>query len=248
MSRKVLITTPKYRGYEAAARDWLERHACELIEYPIPPVTSQEAMLRLAPRAGAIVAGPEKVTAQVIEAAPELKVICAAGVGYDHIDLAAAQAHGVVVTSCPNCNHNAVAEMALAMMLDLARQVSLGDRQMRAGQWRVMRGSELWGKTLGIVGLGAIGKMLAVRARGLGLRVVATDSRRDIVFAAQNGVTYVPLQVLLMESDFVSLHCPLTPDTRHLINRDALAIMKPTAYLINTGRGAGRIRDRAAPE
>jgi phosphoglycerate dehydrogenase-like enzyme len=127
--------------------------------------------------------------------------------------------------------------MTLGMMLCLARKICLAHGQMREGNWRTVRGIELRGKTLGIVGLGRIGKSLAASARGMGMQVLASDVVRDVAFAEQLGIRYVPLDELISASDFLSLHCPLTPETRALIDADALARMKPTAYLINTARG-----------
>jgi D-3-phosphoglycerate dehydrogenase len=127
--------------------------------------------------------------------------------------------------------------MALGMMIGLARRICVEDRALRGGRWAQTTGSELWGKTLGIVGLGHIGKSIALLGCGMGMRVLATDTARDITFANEHGISYVPLAKLFQESDFVSLHCPLTPETRGLINTATLAQMKSTAYLINTARG-----------
>jgi phosphoglycerate dehydrogenase-like enzyme len=143
----------------------------------------------------------------------------------------------VVVCNCAGCNNHAVAEMALGLMLGLARKIYVTDRAIRAGEWPVTTGPELWGKTLGIVGLGRVGKSMALIGRGLGMRVLATDIVWDITFANEHQISYVPLERLLRDADFVSLHCPLTPQTRGLINGDTLRLMKPTAYLINTSRG-----------
>jgi phosphoglycerate dehydrogenase-like enzyme len=127
--------------------------------------------------------------------------------------------------------------MTLGMMLCLARKICLADRRMRAGEWHTVRGIELRGKTLGIVGLGRIGKSLAASAHGMGMRVLASDTVQDEAFARQHSIRYVSLEELIPSADFLSLHCPLTPETRGLIDANALARMKPTAYLINTARG-----------
>jgi phosphoglycerate dehydrogenase-like enzyme len=127
--------------------------------------------------------------------------------------------------------------MTLGIMLCLARKICLADRRIREGQWQTMRGIELRGKALGIVGLGRIGKSLAVSARGMGMRVLASDTVQDVAFAEQHGVRYVALDELIETADFLSLHCPLTPETHGLIDADALSQMKSTAYLINTARG-----------
>jgi phosphoglycerate dehydrogenase-like enzyme len=194
-------------------------------------------LLRMVPGAAGLIAGPERVSDEVMAAAPLLQVVNAPGVGYDHIDVGAATRRGIVVCTNPGCNHHAVAEMTLGMMLCLARKICPTDRRVRRGEWPTVRGIELRGKTLGIVGLGRIGKSLATSARGMGMHVLASDTAQDAAFAEQQGVLYVPLSELIPASDFLSLHCPLTPETRGLIDIAALARMKPTAYLINTARG-----------
>lgn len=237
MTYQVLISTAKFSGYEDRARVFLRRHDCELIDHGDVEPMDEEALLRLAPAAAALIAGPEPVTDRVMAAAPLLRMINAPGVGFDHIDVAAATRRGIAVCVAAGCNQHAVAEMALGMMIGLARRICVADRAVREGRWPAETGPELWGKTLGIVGLGQIGKSLASIGKGLGMRVLATDSVPDPTFANEHGIGHVPLAELLQEADFVSLHCPLTPQTRGLIDAEALARMKTTAYLINTARG-----------
>ncbi len=237
MAHPVLVTTPKFVAHEAYARGFLGNNGCSVIEHPRTGTIGRETLLRVVGPAEGYIVGSESVTDEVFAAAPHLKVITAQGVGYDHIDVAAATTRGIVVCNCAGCNNHAVSEMALGLMLGLARQILATDRAVRAGEWPATTGPELWGKTLGIVGLGRVGKSMALIGRGLGMRVLATDIRWDITFANQQQVSYVPLHRLLAESDFVSLHCPLTPQTRGLINADTLRLMKPAAYLINTARG-----------
>jgi D-3-phosphoglycerate dehydrogenase len=234
---RVLLTTPKIFENEGYVRAFLRERDCELIEHDRHRAMSEEALLALIPEAEALVPGLEPVTARVMAAAPKLRAISAQGVGYDHIDVEAATRRGIAVCICAGCNNHAVAELAFGMMLALARQIATADRAVRAGQWPRPVGPELWGKTLGIVGLGRVGKSAALLGRAFGMRVVATDVAWDIPFAAAHGIDYVPLPRLLREADVVSLHCPLTPQTRGLIGDAALALLKPTAYLINTARG-----------
>ncbi len=238
MTHKVLISTAKFGGYEEQARELLARHGCSLIEHDRHGSMDEATLIELARDASAIIAGPEQVSDRVMAAAPRLQVIHAPGVGYDHIDVAAATRRGIAVCVAAGCNHHAVAELALGMMIALARQIHLMDRAIREGRWLAATGMEFWGKTLGIIGLGSIGKSLALLGRGLGMRVLAHDALRDLTFANQHEISYVSLRRLLTESDVVSLHCPLIPQTRQLINAETLALMKPTAYLINTARGA----------
>jgi len=179
------------------------------------------------------------VTASVIEAARRLKVIGRAGAGVDNIDLAAATRRGILVVNAPGSNSIAVAEHTLALMLALARRIPQADAKLRAGRWekRSLAGVELRGKTLGIIGLGRVGTAVARRAAGLEMRLMAYDPFVAVDHAARLGVRLVSLDELLRTADFVSIHAPLTDLTRGMIGARELALMKPTAYLINCARG-----------
>lgn len=237
MTHPVLVTTPKFVAHEAYARGFLGNNGCSVIEHPRTGTIGRETLLRVISAAVGYIVGSEPVTDEVFAAAPNLKVITAQGVGYDHIDVEAATRHGVVVCNCAGCNNHAVSEMALGLMLGLARQILATDRAVRAGEWPATTGPELWGKTLGIVGLGQIGKAVCRRAKGFGMQIVAYELYPDAAFAQSWGLRYLPLDELLATADVITLHAPVTPETRHLINRATLALMKPGAFLINTARG-----------
>lgn len=237
MPHQVLLTTPKFLEFEPFIREYLREHDCVVIEHDRHRAMTEEALAELIGPAEGLLTGLEPVTERVLARAPRLKVISAGGVGYDHIDVDAASRHGVAVCICAGCNNHSVSELAFGLMLGLARQIYPADQAIRAGRWIRLTGPELWGKTLGIVGLGRVGKSTALLGRGFGMRVLATDIAWDTTFANEHQISYVPLPRLLAESDFVSLHCPLTPQTRYLLNDRTLALMKPTAYLINTARG-----------
>lgn len=235
---KVLLTTPRFFAFEAMIREHLAEHGCEVLEHRAHDMQmKEETLLTLVPEAAGMITALEPVTARVLAAAPRLRVICATGVGYDHIDVEAATARGVAVCTSAGSNHQSVAELTLGLMVAVARQIAHGDRVLRRGGWEPLVGPELWGKTLGIVGLGRIGKAVALLARAFGMRVIATDIVLDHAFGSVHHVEYVPLPKLLRLADFVSLHCPLTPATRGLMNERTFRLMKPTAYLINTARG-----------
>lgn len=188
----------------------------------------------------------DRLTAEVLAAAPlRTRIVANYGVGFNHIDVAAAKARGLVVTNTPDVLTDDTADDALMLMLMVARRAGEGERLVRSGAWTEWRpthllGTKVTGKTLGVVGLGRIGRALARRARhGLGMRIIFYDPHpppeetvRDL--AAERRVT---LEALLAEADFVSLHSPASPETRHLINAARLALMKPSAFLINTARG-----------
>lgn len=186
-----------------------------------------------------LVRSATKVTKDLLAAAPRLRIVGRAGTGVDNIDMTAASGRGILVVNAPGANSISVAEQAVALMLSLARMVPAADRAMKDGKWEKKRflGTELKGKTLGIAGLGRIGQEVAARARSFGMRIVAHDPfiSRDI--AASIGVQLLTLDELFATADFVSLHLPSTPETRHLLNDARFATMKPGIRIINTARG-----------
>jgi D-3-phosphoglycerate dehydrogenase len=191
----------------------------------------EDEMVELVRDCAGLIVGLDPVTPRVLEAGP-LRVVVKYGSGMDNIDVEAARSRGVQVSSTPGTNARSVAELAIALLLTLARNVALHDRGVRAGSWRRLTGVELAGKQLGIVGYGAIGREVARIARGLDMNVVAHD---PLVEGAD--VDLVPLDELYAASDAVSLHLPLTDETRGLVGDRELAAMKSTAFLINTARG-----------
>lgn len=178
------------------------------------------------------------VTAATLAALPSLKLVATRSTGYDHIDLDACRQRGIAVCNVPDYGSRTVAEHAFALLLAVARRLMRATTRVRRGEFGSdgLRGIELAGKTFGVVGTGRIGAHAAAIARGFGMRVLATDPYPDTTLA-RAGVKYVALSVLLAQSDIVSLHCPATPQTRHLIDAAAFARMKPGVVLINTARG-----------
>ena len=185
----------------------------------------------------------DRVDEELLAASPGLKVVANMAVGYDNIDLDAARRHGVVITNTPGVLDDATADLAFALLLAAARRLPEAERMLRQGQWTGwsplwLAGKDLRGATLGIVGAGRIGQAVARRGKGFGMRILYTARGPKPAFEAELGAEYRSLADLLAESDFVSLHVPLTPKTRELIGRKELARMKPGAVLINTARGA----------
>jgi glyoxylate reductase len=183
----------------------------------------------------------ERIDAELLAGAPRLRAVANCAVGYDNVDVRAAAARGIVVTNTPDVLTESSADLAWALLLAAARRVAEGDRMIRAGRWRgwspdLLLGTDVHGATLGIVGLGRIGAAVARRGLGFGMRVVYTQRHR--ARRAPHGVERLSLARLLAVADFVSLHVPLTAQTRHLIGARELARMKRTAVLVNTSRGA----------
>jgi D-3-phosphoglycerate dehydrogenase len=173
----------------------------------------------------------------VIAAAPHLKVVSKHGVGVDNVDVPAATRAGVIVTNTPGANQVAVAEMAVALIMALTRKLAYHDMVVKSGSWSRIIGTELAGKTVGLVGLGRIGKEVVLRLEGFQVKFLAYDVYHDNTFAAEHRVRFVELNELLAESDVVTLHAVLTSDTQSLISEYELGLMKPGAYLVNTARG-----------
>lgn len=186
----------------------------------------------------------EPVNAELLDAAPSLKVVSNYAVGFDNIDVAEARGRGVEVTTTPDVLTEATADLAWALLLAAARRLGEGDRLVRAGEWtgwgpNQLIGQPVAGRTLGIVGMGSIGRAVARRGRGFSMPVVYFNRNRlDPAVEAELGARYVSLDELLATADVISLHAPLNDDSRHMIDAAALARMKPTAVIVNTGRGA----------
>ena len=198
-----------------------------------------ELVQALATATALIVRSETKVTAAMIDGAPELKVVARAGIGVDTIDVAAATRRGIAVMNAPGANTVSAAEHAIALLLSLLRHIPEAAETMRQGGWDRKRfeGSELRGKTLGVVGLGRIGGYVARVAHAFGMTIVAYDPFVTPQRAAELQARLVPIERLLEEADIVTLHVALTDDTRHILNAPRLALMKPTAFLVNTARG-----------
>lgn len=236
---KVLVTA---RMPEEVLSRIAEEHQVE--GYPDDPPMDRQRLLRgIADKEGLLCTITDRIDSKVFEHAPALKVIANYGVGFEHIDIAGASQRGIPVTNTPGVLTDATADLALALILATARRVVEGHRRVREGKFQywaplLFLGQEVSGKTLGIVGMGRIGKAVARRAAGFGMkRLYHSRTRLSPAEEQELGVSLTPLDTLLREADFVTLHVPLTPQTRHLIGSRELEIMRPSAYLINTSRG-----------
>ncbi len=246
---KILVTPTSFLKPEnAEAKAKLEAFADEVVYNDLGrPLQADEIIERLDGVDG-YVAGLDYITAEVLEKAPEpLKVISRYGAGVDRVDMDAAIKKGIKVTNTPGTNSVAVCELAFALMLCAARNVPKLHTAVEKGEWPRSQGLELYGKTLGIVGMGAIGKNLATRAKAFGMNVNAYDPYFDEAFAKENGIGRMELNDVLTTSDFISLHVPLNDSTRHMIDAAKIAEMKDGAVIINTARG-GIIDEQAAAD
>ena len=236
MKKRVAIT-PRTFGRDDEPVRLLRAAGFELVFNPYDRPLNEAEMAELLEEADAAIVGLDPVTERVLERASRLKVVSKYGVGLDNIDLEAARRRGVAVTNTPGTNSGAVAELAIGLMLDVARKISLSDREIRSGIWRRHPGFELAGKRLGLVGTGTIGREVAARIKGFGMEIVCYDKCPDPRWADRAGASHLSLEELFATSDVVSLHLPLTEETHHLVSDRLISLMKPTAILINTARG-----------
>jgi phosphoglycerate dehydrogenase-like enzyme len=235
---KVLIAPMTLAGLDGAWVRVLREAGLELVYPNTGTQLTEDELMEWLPGIKAALAGSEPYTPRVLKAFPQLRVVARVGVGYDAVDVEAASKIGCAVTIAPGTNEGSVAEHAFCLMLGLARELVPQHLALKSGGWPRRATLPLRGRTLGIAGLGRIGKAMALRGAAFGMRLLAYDPVPDKAFAANHQVTLVPFEQLLAESDYLTLHLPVTPQTRHLINRRTLALMKPTAFLINTARGA----------
>lgn len=235
----VLIESRPFCVFDNSAMERLQKEEIDIIDMRGSGVGEARFVEALG-RADAVIAGNDlRVDDAMLDLAPGLKVIAKMGAGLDTVDIAAATRRHAVVFHTPGVNNQAVADHTFALMLGLARKIVFCDASLRAGRWEHTKimGFEIWEKTLGLIGLGAIGQCVALRARGFRMRVVAHDPYWPEAFAAEQGIERVTVDALLGMSDVVSIHSPLVPETRGLIDRRALGLMKPSAVLINAARG-----------
>lgn len=236
-----VLITARYFAVDPEPLDLLQEQGCR-IAHPDLDWTlgdgnvSAERAIELLHGVEAAIISSLPLTERVLANALALKIIAIRGVGYDSVEVEAATRHGIPVVVAPGFT-NSVADYVFGLLLAVTRRVAEADRLVRAGGWDVLVSTNISHKTLGIIGLGRIGKAVARRAQGFEMPVLATDVVQDAAFARQYGVTYVALDELLQRADIVSIHAPLQRDTRHLIDAQTLRMMKPTAFLINTARG-----------
>ena len=215
----------------------LEREGFEVVPNTAGRWLTEDELIHILPGVFATIAGAEPYTDRVFDSARDLKIVARYGVGYDKVDVAAATRHGVAIALAVGTNHEAVADSTFTLMAAVMGNVVRHHLRVSRGEWSMDLHPGLWRATVGIVGLGRIGKAVARRCRGFEMRILAWDVAPDTAFAQANGIQLVPLETLLRQADIVTLHVPHTLETGHLMSRERLALMKPSAYLVNTARG-----------
>lgn len=245
MSRyKVVVTARSFGKTDAYATDLLKENDCEIVKLNEADGPIEEQLKTAILDADAVIAGLEDYPKELIDSAEKLKVISRYGVGYDKVDLQAAGEKGVLVTITPGANGDSVADLAMALMLDLARNVTIMDNSIKGKAQRRPSGVEMYQKTLGVIGAGRIGQGVARRCRGFDMKILCCDMYQNEEFQKETNAEYVDLDTLLKASDFITIHSPLTPETENMISTREFKLMKKDAILVNTARGG--IIDEAA--
>ncbi len=242
--RKVVVTQ---RFFDDRTQAYLRAHGCEVVIASLPAGKADgdldhDKLVELLSGAAGWIVGHARVTRALLEALPDLQVISRRGVGYERVDLDAARELGRVVAIAAGGNDASVADHVIGLMLAVGRRFRESQQRMLDGDWSILMGSDLCEKTVGVVGLGRIGKSVVKRLSGFDCQVLVHTPRPDPDYADATGVTFVDLPDLLARSDYVTLHAPLTPGTKFLIDARAIETMKPGAILINTARG-GLVED-----
>ncbi|MDR2303225.1 MAG: phosphoglycerate dehydrogenase [Treponema sp.] len=242
---KIAVTATSLKPGESGVLNRLEAFADEIVYNPYGRPLSEDELIPFLQGCEGYIAGLDYITKKVINSVDKLKVISRYGAGVDRIDLEAARTRGIIVCNTPGVNAQAVADLAMGLMLSLARKIHMLDKKTREGQWIRSTGIELFGKTIGIIGLGAVGKGVARRAQGFSMKVLAYDPFINRQYAEENNITISEFGALIREADIICLHLPLTPETRRLISAEVMQSMKKGAIIINTARG-GLIEEEAA--
>lgn len=241
---KILITPRSYGKTDMSVLDKIRDAGFEPVVNPYGQILTKEQMIAEIADCVGIIVGVDPLDKDVIDAAPKLRAIAKYGVGVDNIDVEYAKQKGIPVSITRAANANAVADFAFALLCACARKVIFIDKKCHVKDWSKNLGLDIYGKTLGILGLGAIGKGLAQRASGFNMKVLAYDIFWDDKYALEHSIQYAAPEDIFKSCDFISLHLPLTEETSAIINASTLSMMKETAVLINTARG-GLIDDNA---
>ena len=234
---KILITPRSFTSASKKPLEMLEEKGYEIIKNETGKPLNEREMLLLIKDVDGIIIGIDKLNVEIIRQTCNLKVISKYGVGVDNIDIKAATEQGIVVTNTPMANIDAVADIAFALMLALARKIPEANRETKAGNWKKFIGTSVWRKKLGVIGLGKIGRQVVKRAQGFEMEILCYDIIQDEEFARQFGVRYVDLEVLLKESDYITIHAPLSDATRNMIGYKELEMVNENSFIINTSRG-----------
>ncbi|WP_042143598.1 phosphoglycerate dehydrogenase [Paucisalibacillus sp. EB02] len=233
--KKILITPRSYGMFNRDILNNLEKEGFEVVREVGP--LSEERMISLIQDVDALIVGTDELTEKIIDQAQNLKVISKYGTGIDNIPKEYAEKRGVIVTNTPSVNNEAVADYTFGLMLSVARNIAASAQNVKEGKWSKHVGVEVFGKTLGIIGFGAIGRSVAERAKGFKMNILVYDVFQNQDIAEQYDITYAELEEVVSRSDFIAVHVPLISETRNLLDYSLMSKMKEEAIIVNTARG-----------
>ena len=234
---KILVTSTSFSKVDPLPMQRLQEYGCEVIQNPLNRPLKENELTPLLEPVDGVIAGLDEFTRKAMSNSKRLQVISRYGGGVDNIDLQAAKDLGIKVVNTHEVNTQAVADLTFGLILGLSRLIPQAHQSTKSGNWGRFIGRGVYQKTLGIIGLGRIGKAVADRARGFSMKILAYDIKEDEIFAKASRIEYCSLDELLSKADFITLHCDLNPGSKGIIGQRELKLMKKTAYLINTARG-----------
>ena len=241
---KVLVTPRSFGINDISPFELFKKHGVEVLTNPTNGVLNEAQIMEMLADCDGVIIGVDPLNERAIKAAPKLRAVAKYGTGTDNIDLKACKERNIKVSRTLGANSAAVADYAFALMLALARKIIPIDHACRKGDWSKIPAHDVSGKTLGLIGLGAIGRQMVRRAKGFDMKIIAYDTLWDEVYALAEGIQKSDVDGICKESDFISLHLPLAEDSRCMIGEKQIGLMKHTAFIINTARG-GIIDDHA---
>lgn len=247
MGYKVLSSSPSYGFYVSEPTEYLENHGFEVELVPQGTKLTEKDLIAIGSRYDALITGFDNLNKTVINSFDRIKVLAKHGAGIDNIDLKTATEKGIGVVSAPGTNADAVADLTMGLILSMARDIPRADRLVKAEEWPRVIGHQVSEKTVGILGLGLIGKKVAARAAGFGMNILAFDVMRDEEFAKKMNLSYLPIDDILKQADYITIHVPLNATTRNLISKKELESVKQGAFLVNISRGGSGGRGSFIP-
>ena len=235
---KVLITSNSFGKFDPKPRKMMEDLGWEVVGNRYHHIMNEEEMMGEVPGVDAIILGSDTVSKKVLDQADSLKIISRYGVGIDNIDLQEAERKGITVTVTKNCNTEAVADYAIGLMLATARHICNVDQSLKKGEWKKETGLDLCHKTVGVIGLGAIGRQVIKRLKGFDCKIIGYDKYLDEAYCKENNIEIASVEEILCNADIITLHVPGNPDGTPMIGADELSMMKQDSILINTARAS----------
>ena len=236
---RILITSRVFKQTDDETFGYLRENGCEIVPNPcFGRIMKEDELIQNLPGIHGVILGVEILNEKVFSHADSLKTISRFGVGYDNIDIPSATKKGISVSYVPGANVEAVADLTIGLLISICRKIGAGWDLIRSGGWQGLQGPEVWGKTLGVIGLGRIGKAVIRRAKGFNMKIIGYDEYPNPAYCKEHDIELVDnIEAILKNSDFITLHIPCTDSSRNLISSKELGMMKPTAYIINAARG-----------